>query len=201
MGLRIDDGFPVVQESSAIGLRAEPLPAYTVPLYAQQSPLWCWAACTQMLGDATGYNARLQQCVLAQTYVQGAKNCCSNPRPDNCDGWASGDKIQQIYSDIQIGMQPVPNNGCPVGEAEFLQLLSTGPVQVYWTSRDQTMAHVAIVVGARQTAHGEMYTVNDPWPLPSAGLPGGTIGTFAFEDMTPAIASGNEWDWSYYWHR
>ena len=56
-----------------------------VPLFGQETGMWCWASTTQMSTTYVG-NTRVRQCVEANTRF-GHTDCCSNPAVCTNGGW------------------------------------------------------------------------------------------------------------------
>ena len=168
-----------------------------VPLYIQQATNWCWLACAQMLGDAGARGLNLQQCLLAQEFIPGATGCCGvRPAPETCNQGGDLGMIENLYTKYDVGLDPQATSAPPSSEEAFLALIAQGPVQVHWTSNDQSMAHVALVVGVRPNADGtNFYVINDPWPA-SNGQPQ----IVSYEDIHPIIQSAYGWSWDMAWY-
>jgi hypothetical protein len=125
MALKVGQGVPVLGPEMAASAAAAPTAGYGVPLYPQQGQMWCWAACAQMMGDAQGRDLGLQQCVLAQNYVQGASGCCGvSPPPAPCDQGALPETIKSLYTTIDVGFQSSPNTTAPANDGDLLALLA-----------------------------------------------------------------------------
>lgn len=184
MALRVQTGIAI-----PVGGKSWP-----VPLYAQQATEWCWLACAQMAGDTPPRGAKLQQCDLAEKYIEGAAGCCATkPPPDVCNDGGSADTIEKIYAGIPLGFDPAPVLGQP-DEPELIEWLLRGPVQVFWKTPD--LAHVALIVGVQQVGAGNyQYTLNDPWPVGS-----GQVRMVSYDRILPTIPSGFGWDWQCCWH-
>jgi Papain-like cysteine protease AvrRpt2 len=168
-----------------------------VPLYIQGATNWCWLACAQMLGDAGARGLNLQQCLLAQEFIPGATGCCgAEPVPGSCNQGGDVGMIENLYTKYDVGLDPQATSAPPASEEAFLTLLAQGPVQVHWTSNDQSMAHVALVVGVRPNADGtNFYVINDPWPT-SNGQPQ----IVSYQDIHPLIQSAYGWSWDLAWY-
>jgi hypothetical protein len=150
-----------------------------------------------MLGDAGGRGLNLQQCLLAQEFIPGATGCCGvSPVPDACNQGGDIGTIEKLYTKYNVGLNPQATSAPPLDEETFLALLAQGPVQVHWTSNDQSMAHVALVVGVRPNADGtNFFVINDPW-LSSNGQPQLQL----FHDIHPLIQAAYGWSWDLAWY-
>lgn len=173
--------------------------APAVPLYGQQAANWCWAACAQMLGDARGLGVKLTQGTLAERYVP-ATNCCGVwPVPPACDDGLDVSVITKLYAENAVGLEAVPRDG-PLAEPDLIALLARGPVQVFWTSVDGSMAHVALIVGVRADPQGKhLFEVHDPLPVAPTAAGGGQRRTLAYADLAPSLYSAYGWNWSHTW--
>ena len=129
-----------------------------VPLYAQQTNVWCWDASSLMVIKYYRPASPLRQCDLAN---QGTHvihhNCCNNPFPVIC---------------VHAGWQMLSNNGFTFSDSANAlswddlrkQIDSNTPVLYAWGWYGGNVGHMMVAVGY-YTLLGQPYVeINNPWP-------------------------------------
>lgn len=135
-------------QNQAVSLRKQKI--LQVPLAAQESDMWCWAACTQMILEFMG--EQVPQCKQVNLSLE-LSNCCNSPTPDDCDesGWPefyrygfSSDSVDAPLSWQQLKTE-IDNNR---------------PIAFSWAWK-QGGGHMMVAVGY---AEPHWVYVNNPWP-------------------------------------
>ncbi|MDQ1353787.1 MAG: hypothetical protein QG657_4094 [Acidobacteriota bacterium] len=132
-----------------------------VPLYAQQTTKWCWAASAEMIMVYLGATVDVTQCTQANKRL-ARTDCCNNFL--NCvqgglpefnkygfnSAWATTLTFDQLKTEFQ--------NGRPVG---FIHQQNSDGYQHY------------MVVRGYSESGGQFVCVNDPWPSNTNKTAGG----------------------------
>ena len=132
-----------------------------VPLYPQQTDMWCWAASGQMCMTFLGAKVDVSQCTQANNEF-GQTNCCNNPTPTPCvnGGWPEFTKYgftATTTSDAALTWDQIKTQiGCLNKPVAF---------SWHWTGGG---GHMMVVTGYA-VIDGENYVfINDPW-APNVG--------------------------------
>lgn len=167
---------------SNVAYAEEILVTLDVPLYAQQTDMWCWAASGEMIMGHLGVN--VSQCTQANAQF-GRADCCTNF--ENCDdgGWPEFDKYDFFFR----------------GKADPLtfvhltaQMTNNKPVGFVW-EWTAGGAHYMVIRGVFQNAAGSQFLhVNDPAPWNANKNNGGTAKLITYAEYIVAP------DHSLYWN-
>lgn len=121
----------------------------SVPLVLQQTPVWCWAAVSEMVFRY--YNRGATQCQILSGWYQG--NCCAFPQA--CLTTAPLQVIQQTLGAFGIGSAVFPG---PISFQAVQNEINAGrPIIVAY--RGSSAGHVVIIHG--YDAQGNVY-IRDP---------------------------------------
>ena len=158
--------------SSSFLLTACPKPAVcdppasltlAVPLRAQQTNMWCWAASGQMTMNFIRPASNVQQPDEANRRF-GRTDCGNSPTPAACinGGWPEYEKYgfsRTRTSDTALTWQQLRNEiGCARRPFAF---------SWHWPGGG---GHMMVVIGYRTVRGSNWVLVNDPWPpTPGAG--------------------------------
>jgi hypothetical protein len=126
-----------------------------VPLYAQQTNMWCWAASGEMIMNYLDPAKDVAQCTQANDYFH-LTNCCESFK--NCvkGGWPQYDNYGFDYSSTGDGQ-------ALSWEQLVAQINSNRPVGFawHWTGSG---GHYMVVKGWEIIDDTNYVHVNDPWP-------------------------------------
>jgi len=140
--------------------------ALNVPLRAQETDVWCWAASEQMVMEFLGTPA--PQCEQADKYLS-VSNCCKKPIPGECvtTGWP-------VFSLYNFAYDETNNTALTFDQLKEQIFCKKKPVAYSWHWYGGG-GHVMVARGY-YTADGVNYlNINDPWPPPGydSSLPNG----------------------------
>jgi hypothetical protein len=150
------------------GARAQSDPGATlnVPLYGQQTNVWCWDASSLMIIKYFRPWSTLTECQLATQATPGQNCCASSPPVAPCvhTGWEmlSGNGFTFKTSSTALSFMDFT-----------AEITAKRPVlyAVGWTGGG---GHMLVADGWSVQAGIEYVSVNDPWPPSSATVSGGT---------------------------
>lgn len=131
----------------------------SVPLRAQQTSYWCWAASGQMVMNFLG--GSVVQCDEASKNF-GRSDCCNTPTPGNCiqGGWPQPDKYgftADHTTDAALTWDQVRNQiYCQKKPFAF---------SWHWTGDG---GHMMVAIGYSTVGANQYVEVNNPWP-PNVG--------------------------------
>lgn len=132
-----------------------------VPLYAQQTNMWCWAASGEMIMSYLGND--VPQCTQANNRF-GYDYCCPVPPCPNPNciqgGWPEYDKYGFTFSSTSWGT-------ALTWEQLKGQIDSNKPVGFSWGWTGGG-GHYMVAKGYTTSYGTDMVAVNDPWP-PGSG--------------------------------
>lgn len=134
-----------------------------VPLIAQKTEQWCWAASAEMILNYHGYPNEHTQCVQAN-YKFENNNCCNNPTPTDCihPGWPEFEKFGYDYYTTEWGNA--------LSWEDLKKEIDSNRPFVFawgWKNSPSSMGHMMTLVGYSENENIRMVYINDPW-LPSA---------------------------------
>lgn len=149
-----------------------------VPLFAQQTPNWCWAASGEMIMDYLG--REVPQClqvgnILAESSGSGSCDCCQKPRPGNCidqRGWPDYDQYEFYFSGKPGGLS---------WEELIDQIDSNKPVGFSWKWEDSG-SHYMVARGYIILNDIRMVVMNDPIPWSECKCKGGSVKIISYRD-------------------
>lgn len=128
-----------------------------VPLFGQQTNMWCWAATTQMTAQ---YSAvPVQQCIQANTQF-GRSDCCTNPWACVFGGWPQ-------YSNWGFNAATTAWGVALTWQQFKGEIDANRPVNFSWGWTGGG-GHIMVANGYYDTGAVKYVLVNDPWP-PGAG--------------------------------
>jgi hypothetical protein len=130
------------------------------PLIGQETDLWCWAACTEMVMEY--YHTFIDQAGEANTRF-GRNDCDSNQ-----ESKFDKEKCRKVGW-FQMANHGMSYNLTPLGTALSWDQLkaeidSTRPVPFtwYWTSGG---GHAMVATGYLELGENKMVWISDPWPV------------------------------------
>lgn len=132
----------------------------SVPLFPQQTNVWCWAASGQMIMSYLGATA-VTQCVQANVEL-GRTDCCSSPTPSACvkGGYTQFDRFNFNVSYYAGGALPFASLTSEIN--------ANRPVEFAW-SWTGGGGHVMVATGTLVDRAGQQWVYrNNPWP-PNVG--------------------------------
>lgn len=126
-----------------------------VPLYGQQTPMWCWAASAQMALQYIGIT--VEQCAEAN-HLFNLTTCCGTPVPTEC---VRGGSPQLAYWGASFDKT---TKGTALSFAQLqAQIDANMPVIFVW-KWIPTGGHVMVAVGYYDLPGNQLVFVNNPWP-------------------------------------
>jgi hypothetical protein len=160
-------------------------PANVLPvqLLPQTGPVWCWAACTEMVlsylfGSMTLQQQKIGQCTFAQRVPNGHACRCTPPDGYNATGgcdqpnpFGSGDFLPGLLPPLKTTLQPPGGNLAPnhpihrdLLTCEIDQRLR--PIIAWWGNTScQRVGHLVVAAGVqRGTTLGDLVLILDPEP-------------------------------------
>jgi hypothetical protein len=143
-----------------------------VPLYAQQTNVWCWDASSLMVIKYFRPRSRLQECTLATQATQGA-TCCTLPIPTPC---------------VHTGWEMLTTNGFTATQTATLpfsaivsQISTKHKPILYAIAWPGGGGHMLVATGYFSIAGQNFVRVNDPWPPPNATSSGAATESPTYE--------------------
>jgi hypothetical protein len=156
-------------------------------LILQEKANWCWAACADMILDFYGASL-VTQCRIVNNFFtrDGARSCCRPENNEVCDEGCNKEDIKTVYDRFSFSALFIEES--ITFQKLALEINAGRPVQVgyKWNSRG---FHVAVVIGWRRGAHGDVVFIHDP-------LEEFAQGQVFFEDLQSAYDRG-EWIWTW----
>jgi hypothetical protein len=137
----------------------------SVPYSAQQTPVWCWAACSEMILQYYGRVAT--QCGILSAWFRF--DCCTFPGP--CTTTAPIEVIQATLAAVGVGSQRVLS---PVSFDVVRAEIDAGRPLIL-AYRGSFSGHVVVLYG--YDALGRVY-INDPLYGQVRGVPYGATFTY-----------------------
>ncbi len=134
----------------------------SVPLYPQQTNMWCWAASGQMCMSFLGATVDISQCTQANNRFT-LSNCCNTPTPGPCvnGGWPEFTKY---------GFTSSLTNNTALTWAQVKSQIdcSKKPVAFswHWTGGG---GHMMVLTGYAVINGQNWVFINDPWPPNQGG--------------------------------
>ena len=126
-----------------------------VPLYGQQTPMWCWAASAQMVLQYIGIT--VEQCAEAN-HLFGLNTCCATPVPTEC---VRGGSPQLNYWGATFD---ATTKGTALSFAQLqAQIDENMPVIFVWKWIPKG-GHVMVAAGYYELEETQLVFVNNPWP-------------------------------------
>jgi len=147
-----------------------------VPLYAQQTPKWCWAAGGEMI--MTYWGLEVPQCMQANT---GSKrsDCCRIPRPGTC-----GETSR--YPDFEnYGFKYECSDKALAWDELVNQMEFRNPVGFSWEFTDldrKSGGHYMAARGYILLNDIKLVIVNDPSPWNKCKCQGGSFKIISYSD-------------------
>jgi hypothetical protein len=126
-----------------------------VPLFGQQTGMWCWATTLQMSVALTG--AAVTQCSQANARF-GRADCCNAPAPDACaqGGWPDYNRVN--YNSATSAW------GVALTFAQIkAEMKANRPVNFSWGWAGGG-GHIMVAKGINDDNGQQWVLVNDPWP-------------------------------------
>jgi hypothetical protein len=147
-----------------------------VPLYAQQTPKWCWAAGGEMIMTYLGQEVPQY---IQVNHVSGRMDCCQIPRPGSC-------KETNSYPDYEnYGFQYECSDGALEWDKLVEQLDALRPVGFSWEHTDlhkKSGGHYMVVRGYILLGDVKLVVINDPSPWSKCKCQGGTLKIISYGD-------------------
>jgi hypothetical protein len=173
--------FLLIGTISNVAYAEEILITLDVPLYGQQTDMWCWAACGEMIMSHLGVN--VSQCTQANNRF-ARNDCCTDFQNCVIGGWPEFEKYGFFYRGKStpltfVHLTAQMTNNKPVGFAWA------------WTAGG---AHYMMIRGVYQDiAGGQFLHINDPSPWNANKANGGTAKLITYDEYISA------WDHDLYW--
>jgi hypothetical protein len=154
-----------------------------VPLYAQQTSMWCWAGSGEMIMTFLG--GHVAQCTQANSRF-GRSDCCNTPTPAACvqGGWPEYNKWGFAFSSTPWGtaltwaqLKGQIDINKPIG-------FSWG-----WTGGG---GHYMVAKGYTTSGGVNQVAVNDPWPWNPNKFNGGTSKIITYSEY---VSSSSHVHW------
>lgn len=154
--------------------------ALDVPLKAQETSLWCWAASGEMCMDLLGTD--VTQCDQANKRF-GHTDCCNQPTPTHCilGGWPEFEKYSFTVSKTSWG-----------------DALSWNAIrkQIYCRRKPFCFSwgwsggggHMMVTYGYATTGNQNYVRVNNPWPPGS-----GAVQLITYEHFVSQVNDHEHW--------
>lgn len=156
-----------------------------VPLYTQQTNMWCWAASGEMIMTYLGTNNDIRQCTQANNYLN-RNDCCNNFQ--NCvqGGWPEFDSYGFNFQSTNWGTA-----------LTFAQLITefenNRPVGFTWGWAGGG-GHYMVARGAFENDANEQFVhVNDPWPWNADRGAGGTATLITYDEFVAVPGVHSTW--------
>lgn len=157
-----------------------------VPLYGQQTNVWCWDASSLMVIKYYRPFSTLKQCDLANQ-ATNVNNCCNNPFPTIC---------------IHTGWEMLSNNGFGFSDSGSAlswndlraQINAKTPVLYAW-GWNGGGGHMMVAVGYYTLFRQRYVQINNPWPPSSGSSSGGAQESYTYA----AWVGGSGYD-HIFWH-
>ena len=127
-----------------------------VPLIAQQTDQWCWAASAEMI--MTYHQFPVSQCEQANVRLK-LKACCNDPIPMDCvqPGWPEYDSFNFEFFTTEWG------NALTWEELKF-EINNNRPISFAWGWRHtENAGHMMDAVGYIENSTGRFVAIHDPW--------------------------------------
>jgi Papain-like cysteine protease AvrRpt2 len=127
-----------------------------VPLFPQQTDMWCWAASGQMCMTFLGATVDVSQCTQANNRF-GKSDCCNAPTPDECvnGGWPEFPKYgftANVTSDAPLTWDQIKNQiDCLKKPVAF---------SWHWTGGG---GHMMVLTGYAVIDGENWVFINNPW--------------------------------------
>jgi hypothetical protein len=143
-----------------------------VPLFGQQTNVWCWDASSLMVMEYLRRPNTLEECTLASQAT--GKACCATPIPAPCvvTGW-------EMLSSNKFLFQ---SSASPLAWTDLVAQISAKrkPVLFAWAWVGGS-GHMMVAIGWRILAGEHFVLVNDPMPQPGPQDPGGSHHLYAYD--------------------
>jgi hypothetical protein len=150
-----------------------------VPLFGQQTDMWCWATTLQMSVSLTG--AAVSQCSQANARF-GRNDCCNAPTPASCvqGGWPDYNRVNYNSAESVWGVA--------LTFAQIkAEIKANRPVNFSWGWAGGG-GHIMVAKGINDDNGGQWVLMNDPWP-PNAG----TSRWITYADYVSAANQYSHW--------
>jgi hypothetical protein len=130
-----------------------------VPLRAQETSMWCWAASGQMCMNFLG--GSVTQCDEANKRF-GRTDCCNNPAPGDCvnGGWPEFEKYN-------FKADRTSNTALTWDQLKKQLYCSKKPVAYSWHWNGGG-GHMMVAIGYAEINNERWVLINDPW-APNVG--------------------------------
>ncbi len=130
-----------------------------IPLRAQETSMWCWAASGEMAMDFLGTN--VSQCDEANKRF-GLTNCCNSSVPSACvnGGWPE-------FAKYDFTFKRTSDSALSWGSLKKQIYCRRKPVPYSW-HWNSGGGHMMVVTGYIEVGGTKYVTVNDPW-APNVG--------------------------------
>jgi hypothetical protein len=142
-----------------------------VPLYGQQTNVWCWDASSLMVIKYFRPLSPLKQCDLANQ-ATNVNNCCNNPFPTIC---------------VHTGWQMLSNNGFVFSDSssalswdDLRKQIDSGRPVLYAWGWNGGGGHMMVATGYYNLLNQNFVEINNPWPPASSGGSGGAKESYTY---------------------
>jgi Papain-like cysteine protease AvrRpt2 len=128
----------------------------SVPLYSQQTNMWCWAASGEMVMKYVSPTIKVTQCDEAAVNFKKT-SCCNNPTPVECieGGW-------QIFNHYGFDFTQVNSKALSWNELKS-SIDSNKPVMYAWAWHGGG-GHMMVATGWATFNNQNFVHINNPWP-------------------------------------
>jgi hypothetical protein len=142
-----------------------------VPLYGQQTNVWCWDASSLMVIKYFRPSSALKQCDLANQ-ATGVNNCCNNPFPVVCvhTGWEMLSNNGFVFSDSSTALS----------WSDLRHQIDSGIPVLYAWGWNGGGGHMMVAIGYFGFLNQQFVEINNPWPPPSGSGSGGARESYTY---------------------
>lgn len=153
-----------------------------VPLYAQQTDMWCWAASGEMIMAHLGVD--VSQCTQANNRF-ARTDCCTDFEDCAIGGWPEFEKYDFFYR----------GKSAPLTFSHLKdQMTNNKPVGFAW-AWTYGGAHYMMIRGVYKNLAGEKYLyINNPWPWNANKANGGTASLITYDEYISAPDHALYWN-------
>lgn len=157
-----------------------------VPLYGQQTSVWCWDASSLMVIKYYRPTSPLKQCDLANQ-ATNVTSCCNTPIPSEC---------------VHTGWEMLSSNGfafddstSPLSWNDLRWQIDHGFPVLYAWGWNGGGGHMMVAIGHITLGKLHWVVINNPWPPSSSSSSGGAQETYTYD----AWVGGTGYD-HVFWH-
>ncbi len=131
-------------------------------LFAQETSVWCWAACGQMV--STYLSKPVSQCVQVQD-LYNRSGCCSSAKPRGCLLTLCGyTRCLSWLKKYRFTYKITPLNGHLMWDEIKDEITNNRPFIFVWTWDGKNLGHMMVGKGYRTVRNKNYVEVLDPGP-------------------------------------